>query len=96
MSNLQTIIKSSKKKIPVQVTKANYIDGYRIAILFNDGASTEVDFHNFIFSKDGFLKMYQQPENFKKFKIKNGNLVWGKNWDLIFPIEQLYKGYIKN
>ena len=26
--------------------------------------------------------------------IDNGNVVWGKNWDLIFPIEQLHSGVI--
>lgn len=37
---------------------------------------------------------YLDPKKFKKFTIENGNIVWGKNWDLIFPIEQLYSGGI--
>ena len=37
---------------------------------------------------------YLEWKNFKKATIENGNVVWGKNWDLIFPIEQLYNGEI--
>jgi len=29
-----------------------------------------------------------------RFTIDNGNIVWGKNWDLIFPVEPLYAGRI--
>ncbi len=33
---------------------------------------------------------YLDPKRFTRFKIANGNVVRGKDWDLIFPIEQLY------
>ena len=26
--------------------------------------------------------------------VDDGNIVWGEDWDLIFPIEQLYSGAI--
>ena len=29
-----------------------------------------------------------------RFTIDNGNIVWGKNRDLIFPVEPLYAGRI--
>jgi hypothetical protein len=32
---------------------------------------------------------------FKKFRIENGNLVWGKDWDMIFPLYDLYPGRVK-
>ena len=35
---------------------------------------------------------YLNENKFKKFKIEFGNIVWGKNWDLIFPIDKLYAG----
>lgn len=38
---------------------------------------------------------YLQEKYFRQFKLENGNIVWGKNWDLIFPIEQLHKGKIE-
>ena len=37
---------------------------------------------------------YLDPRKFSRFTIDSGNVVWGKNWDLIFPIEQLYAGTI--
>lgn len=37
---------------------------------------------------------YIVPKNFKKYSIEHGNVVWGKNWDMMFPIEQLHKGHI--
>jgi hypothetical protein len=30
----------------------------------------------------------------KKFKLEMGNIVWGKNWNLIFPIEMLRNGVL--
>ncbi len=29
---------------------------------------------------------------FRTFVIDDGNVVWGEDWDLIFPIENLYIG----
>ena len=38
---------------------------------------------------------YLDERKFRQFKIEDGNIVWGKNWDLIFPIEQLHRGRIE-
>ena len=35
---------------------------------------------------------YLDPRKFSRFTIDNGNIVWGKNWDMIFPVENLYAG----
>lgn len=37
---------------------------------------------------------YLDPRKFRRFAIENGNIVWGKNWDLIFPVEQLHDGMV--
>jgi len=37
---------------------------------------------------------YLDPRKFNRFAIENGNIVWGKNWDLIFPVEQLHAGVV--
>ncbi|WP_366107231.1 hypothetical protein [Spirosoma sp.] len=37
---------------------------------------------------------YRKLANFKRFKIERGNVVWGKDWDLIFPVAQLHQGYV--
>jgi hypothetical protein len=38
---------------------------------------------------------YMNPAYFKSFTIDHGNVVWGDNWDMVFPVEQLYKGVIE-
>ena len=37
---------------------------------------------------------YLDPQKFCTFTLDGGNIVWGKNWDLIFPIELLHEGVI--
>jgi hypothetical protein len=35
-------------------------------------------------------KKYLDVTKFKKFKIEQGNVVWGKNWEMIFTLDSLY------
>ena len=78
-----------------QIIKAEYGVEYRVELTFNDATKKVVDF-------GGFLKNHPHPQHnkyrrkdcFKKFRIDGGNIVWGKNWDLIFPLERLYDGKI--
>lgn len=80
----------------IKVKKAAYVDGFRICIDFDNGKSKIVDFEPFLNTiQSSFLEKYKHLKTFKKFSIENGNLVWGKDWDLIFPVTQLYKGKIK-
>lgn len=77
------------------IRDASYLKGYELSVTFNTGETKIVDFSKFIAeNKYSFLNKYKQPRNFKAFKIEYGNLVWGKNWDLIFPIMEIYKGKI--
>lgn len=77
------------------VAKASYLDGYRLRIDFTDGKRNDIDFSNFILNNNKkYLSKYKDISRFKKFKIENGNLVWGKDWDIIFPIIDLYHGYV--
>lgn len=80
----------------IQVAHANYLDGYRLAITFSNGKERIVDFSDFLFkSATGYLAKYKKKSNFKRFKIDRGNVVWGRDWDLIFPVHQLYEGKIE-
>jgi len=80
----------------IQVEKARYIDGYIVEIGFNDKTSKTIDFGNFLVKHPHPQhEKYKDIQLFKQFKIEAGNIVWGENWDLIFPIIQLYKGKIK-
>lgn len=80
----------------ISVKDVKYLHGYKLEILFNDNAKKVVDFGRFLntHSHPQFNK-YKDEKYFKKFEIENGNLVWGKNWDMIFPVYDLYLGEIK-
>ena len=77
----------------IKVISASYIHDYTVKIEFSDKVSREIDFGPFL--KENHHPQWEKYNNFnhfKKFKIENGNLVWGRNWDLIFPIDNLYSG----
>lgn len=75
------------------IIKAEYAGELRLNILFSDGMSQVVDFRPYILSHPHpQYNRYIDPKYFKKFRLENGNVVWGKNWDLVFPLEQLYAG----
>lgn len=80
---------------PLSIIKAEYIGGYKVKLFFNDKKTRVVDFGHFL-SKNNHPQYdkYKKETLFKKYKIVNGNIVWGKDWDLIFPIYDLYKGTI--
>ena len=79
----------------ISVKEVIYIDSYTLQIIFNDASMQTIDFLPYL-QKYPHLQYnkYQKLALFKKFYIDGGNLVWGKNWDLIFPIYQLYVGNI--
>jgi hypothetical protein len=79
----------------INIIDAKYINEYLLELVFDDAKKTVVDFWGFFktHSHPQYNK-YKKIENFKKFKIENGNVVWGKDWDLIFPVYDLYKGKI--
>ena len=77
------------------VISATDIGNLSIRLLFNDNTSRIVDIGDFIRKHPHpQYNKYLDPKKFCRFSIENGNVVWGKNWDLIFPIEQLYSGKI--
>ena len=88
-------MKNSKKHI--FVSSAKYLNDYVVRIVFNDNTSKDVDFGKFLNKRKphSICEKYLNLDNFKKFQIEDGNIVWGKNWDLIFPENQLYNGKIK-
>lgn len=77
------------------ITQAEYIDQYQVRLSFSDGTAQVVDFGPFLTNHPHPQhNKYRQLSNFKRFRIERGNIVWGKDWDLIFPISQLHQGYI--
>lgn len=72
----------------VIIESAKYVSDFTIAISFSNGKRKLVDFlplfHKYV---KGENLNYSAPQKFKKFIVKNGNIYWGKNEDIIFPID---------
>ena len=79
----------------ILVVEAIYAGDLKVELVFSDKKRNVIDFENFFktHSHPQYNK-YRNPEQFKRFKIENGNVVWGKDWDMIFPVYDLYKGKI--
>lgn len=78
----------------LEIKSAKYIGDYAVRISFNDGISRLVDFKPFLESSlHPSIRKYLDETQFKQFKIIEGNLNWN-DYDLIFPIADLYEGKV--
>jgi hypothetical protein len=78
----------------VAIKKATYLGDYVIRVLFSDKTERAVDFKRFLVkSSHPAIAKYLNEELFKSFRIVHGNLNWN-DYDLIFPIDDLYNGKI--
>jgi hypothetical protein len=80
----------------INIISANYKGNFLLELIFNDNKKTVVDFNEF-FKKHHHpqYNKYKKEGNFLKYKIENGNVVWGKDWDMIFPVWNLYNGRVE-
>ena len=79
----------------ISVINAKYKESFKLEIVFNDNKIKVVDFELFLQNHNHpQYNKYKKAENFKRFKIENGNVVWENNWDMIFPVYDLYIGKI--
>lgn len=77
----------------IKIIKAEDLGDLQVLIHFSDSKQQIIDIGDFIRRHPHpQYNKYLDPKRFRKFSIENGNIVWGKNWDLIFPLEQLYSG----
>lgn len=75
------------------ITKAEDMGNLTVSLTFSDNTVQTVDIGDFIRRHPHpQYNKYLDPRKFRRFTIDNGNIVWGKNWDLIFPVEHLYTG----
>ncbi len=66
----------------LHVTKADYIDEFKIKISFNDGLEKIVDLRSYISSKKHpFFQSLKQVDEFKKFHVHK-TLVWDNGADI--------------
>lgn len=77
----------------LSVIGATYVGNLSVKIDFSDNTSRVVNVGDFIQRHPHpQYNKYLDEKRMRSFSIESGNVVWGKNWDLIFPIEQLYAG----
>ena len=92
-------MKTNKKQTivnPLQVVHIECFENLTVRLCFSDHTEKIIDIGDFITKHPHpQYNKYLEWKNFKKVTIENGNVVWGKNWDLMFPIEQLYNGVIE-
>ncbi len=86
---------SEKQIDTIEIGSAKYIGDYAIRIKFKDGTDRLVDFKPFLSkSQHPSISKYLKENLFSDFKIVDGNLNWN-DYDLIFPIWDLYNGRIE-
>ena len=77
------------------IIKAEDKGNLTVSLTFSDNTMQTVDIGDFIRRHPHpQYNKYLDPKKFSRFTLDNGNIVWGKNWDMIFPIENLYKATI--
>ena len=78
----------------IKIESALYQGDFAIRIQFQDGTDKLVYFKPFLTkSVHPSIKKYLKEKQFSNFMIVDGNLNWN-DYDLIFPIWDLYQGKI--
>lgn len=67
------------KDIP-KIETATALDGYKLALTFNDGVSGVVDLS--ALKGKGVFEYWNDENNFKKFEIIGNALTWNENLDI--------------
>ena len=85
---------SLKRGIAVDIVKADYLGRHRLELTFGDGHVSTIDFGPFLRgSLNPETRRFLAESLFKDFSLTHGNLVWG-DYEMCFPIEDLYEGRI--
>jgi len=79
----------------LKIDSAKYLSDYAIRIKFSDGNEKLVDFKPFLSkSIHPSIRKYRDENTFSNFSLIDGNLNWN-DYDLIFPLSDLYNGRIE-
>ncbi|MFI3221414.1 MAG: DUF2442 domain-containing protein [Methylococcaceae bacterium] len=78
----------------LSIEQESQLDDYKLKLVFNDQASQVIDFKPFLSkSLNPLIRKYLAPEEFAKFEVDGGDLEWN-DYDLCFPIDDLYENRI--
>lgn len=64
----------------VWITEARYVEGYKIALRFNDGLEKTVDLKNHLSGK--VFEPLKEIENFKQFRVSDWSIEWNNGADI--------------
>ena len=79
----------------LMITEAHSVGNLTVEMTFNDNTTQQINVGDFIHQHPHpQYDKYLDEQEFSKFVLDDGNIVWGEDWDLIFPIEQLHAGTI--
>ncbi len=82
----------------LRIKKADYVGNLTVMLTFNDGAVVTINFGSWIISHPHPQhNRYLNEKEFKKFYIDDmGNIAWGRNRNLYFPIDELRIGKLSS
>jgi hypothetical protein len=89
-------LEERKRKMPkvVQIEAARCVAPYALHLRFDDGHESTVDFGPFLRgSVHPSIRAYLDLKRFKGFSLEHGVLQWN-DFDLVFPMSDLYEGRI--
>jgi Protein of unknown function (DUF2442) len=83
-----------RKNDVVEAVRVQHETGYKLKILFSDGATRKIDFEPFLkSSRNPMIRAFLDRKRFAGFTIKDGDLMWG-DYELCFPIADIYENRI--
>lgn len=65
---------------PLEVTKAEFLEGYRFIAWFNDGAVKLVDLTGFLYKP--YLAPLKEMERIRRFQVELGTIIWENEIDI--------------
>ncbi len=85
---------SLQRGVAVDIVKTEHLGRHRLELTFGDGHVSTTDFGPFFRrSPNPETRRFLDEKRFKSFSLVHGNLVWG-DYEMCFPIEELYDGRI--
>lgn len=79
----------------LMIIEAHPVGNLTMQMTFNDDTTQRVNIGDFILRHPHpQYNKYLDEREFLRYTLDDGNIVWGEDWDLIFPIEQLHAGVI--
>lgn len=74
----------------LSIQQAEYLNDFKIKLIFSDGKKNIVDFEPFLISATNpMTKKYTDKIYFKNFRLTHGDLEWN-DYEMCFPIWDLY------